>query len=128
MVKRLAVMVAAVLAVSMAVCTLGLAALEKILDEAHGMATEICMHMERGDGEEAREGLVRLANFWEENMGVLEVLCDHGDLHTVQEKIIQAEVCSEHTDMEDFYASVMLIGANLEHIREEEALRLSNLY
>lgn len=128
MVKRLAIMVAAVLAVSLAVCTAGLVVLEGILEEAHGMATEIGVYMERGDGEAAKEGLVRLANRWEESMGVLEVLCDHDDLHAVQEKIIQAEICAEHTDMEDFYASVMLIGANLEHIRDEEALRLSNLY
>ena len=126
--KRLAIMVIAVLVGSLALCTTGLKTLNRILDAAHDTASGICMQMEQGRREEAMAGLVRLADYWQEQMPLLEVLCDHDDLHAVQEKIIQAEICAEYTDLEDFYAAVMLIGENIEHIRDEEALRLSNLY
>lgn len=126
--KRLTIMVAVTLVLSLAVCTAGLYALNRVLDQAHSMTTDICMHMERGNEAAAEEGLVHLATFWEEHLSLLEMLCEHDDLHEVQERIIQAENCARYTDMEDFFVSVMLIGESVEHIRDEEALRLTNLY
>lgn len=126
--KRLKIMVFSVLAVSMAVCGAGLLTLNHILDQACDKATTICMYMEQGSEAAAEAGLVDLATFWADNMSLLEVLCEHDDLHDVQEKIIQAETCVRYTDMEDFYAAVMLIGESIEHIRDEEAIRLSNFY
>lgn len=126
--KRMKIMVFSVLALSLALCTAGLLTLNHILDHACEKATAICMHMERGNEAAAEAGLVDLATYWGHHKELLEVLCEHDDLHEVQEKIIQAETCVRHTDMEDFYAAVMLIGESLEHIRDEEALRLSNFY
>lgn len=126
--KRLAIMVTAVLIVSLAICTAGLTILNRTLDRAHAMTMEICMDMEQGNEAAAKETLVKLANYWKDHLSLLEVFCDHDDLHEVQERIIQAEICVRYTDMEDFYASVMLIGEGLEHICDEEALRISNLY
>ena len=69
-----------------------------------------------------------LASLWDEKAALMEVLCFHDDLHEVKERIIQAEICIEYTDMEDFYGSVALIGEAIEHIRDQEALNLTNLY
>lgn len=84
--------------------------------------------MEQGNVIAAREGLTALANLWAQRATLLEMLCAHDDLHEVKERIIQAQICISYTDMEDFYANVSLIGEALEHIRDGEALRLSNLY
>ena len=126
--KRLTITVAAVLAACLAVCAASMLAVNAVLDEAHEMATEIFVTMEEGDVTGAREGLIALATLWDERSGLLELLCEHDDLHEVKERIIEAEICVAYTDMEDFYGSVALIGEGIEHIREKEALTLANLY
>lgn len=125
--KRLAVMIAVVLAASAAVCTGALAYLHGVLEEAHGLSTEIFVCMEEGDITAVREKLVELAAVWEESEGWMETFCDHDDLHEVKQRIIEAEICMEYTDMEDFYSSIALIGEGIEHIRDEEALSWTNL-
>lgn len=126
--KRLIVTTAIVLALSLGLCTWSLVTLNGILDEAHGYTVRVFTLMEKGNVTAAREGLVALANLWDERMTLMEILCAHDDLHEVKERIIQAEICISYTDMEDFYASVSLIGEAIEHIRDGEALRLTNLY
>jgi hypothetical protein len=127
-VKRLAITTAAVFAVCIAICTWSLVTLGGILDEAHTRTVEVFAQMERGNVTAAREGLVALANLWDENETLLELLCPHDDLHEVKERIIEAEICISYTDMEDFYASVSLIGEAIERIRDSEALKATNLY
>lgn len=128
MVKRLMITTIIVFSLCIALCTWSLITLNGILDEAHAYTVEVFTQMEKGNVTAAREGLIALANLWDEKMTLLEVLCAHDDLHEVQERIIQAEICVSYTDMEDFYASVSLIGEALEHIRDGEALRMTNLY
>lgn len=126
--KRLTITTAAVLAACLILCTWSLNMLNGVLDEAHGYTVEVFAQMEKGNITAAREGLVALANLWDEKATMLELLCAHDDLHEVKERIIEAEICISYTDMEDFYANVSLIGEALEHIRDGEALRLTNLY
>lgn len=125
--KRLAILTLAVMVVSMAVCVGSMLALNGILDEAHDISTSVFVAMENGDVIAAREGLVALATLWDEKAMLMEVLCAHDDLHEVKERIIQAQITMEYTDMEDFYSSVALIGEALEHIRDEEGVSWTNL-
>jgi len=127
-VKRLLITTIAVFAACIALCTWSLITRNGILDEAHDHTVEVFAQMEQGNVIAAKEGLVALANLWDEKMTLLEVLCAHDDLHEVKERIIEAEICISYTDMEDFYSNVSLIGEALEHIRDGEALRLTNLY
>lgn len=126
--RRLTITTAAVLAACLMLCTWSLIAINAILDEAHEYTVEVFVQMEQGNVIAAREGLTALANLWAQRATLLEMLCAHDDLHEVKERIIQAQICISYTDMEDFYANVSLIGEALEHIRDGEALRLSNLY
>lgn len=126
--RRLTIITAGVLAACLTLCMSSMITLNKILDEAHGYTVEVFVQMENGNITAAREGLVALANLWDEKMTLMEILCAHDDLHEVKERIIQAEICVSYTDMEDFYSSVALIGEAIEHIRDGEALRLTNLY
>lgn len=125
--KRLAIMVALVLASAAAICVGALWYLNGVLEEAHGLSTEIFVSMEEGNITAVREKLVELAAVWEENSGLMETFCDHDDLHEVKQRIIEAEICMQYTDMEDFYSSIALIGEGIEHIRDEEALSWTNL-
>lgn len=126
--KQLTGVTAGVLAVSLLVCALSMIWLNSVLDEAHGITIDVFTAMEEGRVEDARQGLVALATLWDEHSDLLEMLCAHDDLHEVKERIIQAEICMEYTDMEDFYSTVALIGEGIEHIRDQEALRWTNLY
>ena len=126
--KKLLITTLAVLAACLSLCTWSLVTLNGILDEAHWYTVEVFAQMEQGNITAAREGLVALANLWHEKETLLELLCAHDDLHEVKERIIEAEICISYTDMEDFYANVSLIGEAIEHIKEGEALRLTNLY
>ncbi len=128
MVKRLLITTVIVFTACIVLCTWSLIALNGILDEAHEYTVEVFAQMEQGNVTAAREGLIALANLWDERMTLMELICAHDDLHEVKERIIEAEICVSYTDMEDFYANVSLIGEALEHIREGEALRLTNLY
>lgn len=125
--KRTAIVTAIVLILSVAVCTASLCVLNGILDEAHGLSTGVFVSMENGDVTAAREGLVALATLWDDHATLMEMLCAHDDLHEVKERIIQAEICIEYTDMEDFYSMVALIGEGIEHIRDQEGLTWTNL-
>lgn len=126
--KRLAIIISVVLALSLSICVASMHVLNGILDTAHELSTNIFVAMEAGDITAAREGLVALATLWDEKSTLMEMLCAHDDLHEVKERIIQAEICIEYTDMEDFYSAVALIGEGVEHIRDQEALTLTNLY
>ena len=126
--KRLTVITLCVLAACLGLCAWATVTLGGILDEAHAHTIRVFADMEAGDVTAAREGLVALANLWQEKTPLMETLCDHDDLHEVKERIIEAEISISYTDMEDFFAGVALIGEAIEHIREEEALRLTNLY
>lgn len=125
--KRTAIVTAMVLILSVALCAASQCVLNGILDEAHGFSTGVFVSMENGDVTAAREGLVALASLWDDNLTLLEMLCAHDDLHEVKGRIIQAEICIEYTDMEDFYSMVALIGEGIEHIRDQEGLTWTNL-
>lgn len=125
--KRTAIVTAAVLALSLAVCAASMGALNGILDEAHALSTGVFVSMENGDVTAAREGLVALATLWDDHAALMETLCAHDDLHEVKSRIIQAEICIGYTDMEDFYSMVTLIGEGIEHIRDQEGLTWTNL-
>jgi len=125
--KRLAWTVIAVFAACMGLCAAAQWGLNAILDEAHEMTTEVFVAMEEDGPETAKELLVELASLWDERAGMMELLCDHDDIHEVKERIIQARICVDYTDLEEFYSAVALVGEGIEHIRDKEGLKSANL-
>ncbi len=125
--RRLLILTLATLLVCAAVCTASQIAIDRLLTRAHDMNTEIHAAMENGDATGARDGLVALATYWDEHREILEILCDHEDLHNVGEHIIEARICMDCADAEDFYTAVALIGEGIEHLMDQEKLSWSNL-
>lgn len=125
--RRLFLSTLAVLAVCLALCFISHDALQRTLDEAHDMTISIFTDMEKGRIVSAREALTALAVYWKEKSAWMELICDHDDLHHVKELIIQAKICIDYTDMEEFYSAVALIGEGIEHIREAEMMSVRNL-
>ena len=58
----------------------------------------------------------------------LELLASHDALHEVQSSIAEAQICLECEDRDDFLRTMSQTAQGLAHLRDEEALRLSNLY
>lgn len=125
--RRLTITTLATLLVCVAICTASQITIDRLLTRAHDMNVEIHVAMERGDETRAREELAALATYWDEHRGLMEILCDHEDLHSVTERIIEARICLDYTDAEDFYTAVALIGEGIEHLMDQEKLTWSNL-
>lgn len=124
--KRLTLLLCAVLVFCLGGCTLAQRMLGNVLDRAHLATVEIFTAMEEGNKTRAKEELVALASLWNEKSPLLELICDHDALHNVKERIIQARICMDYTDMEEFYSAVALIGEGIEHILGTEGLSWSN--
>ena len=125
--RRLFISTLTVLIVCLALCFISHHALGSALNEAHEMTISIFTDMEEARLDAARETLTALAVFWKEHSEWMELVCDHDDLHHVKELIIQAKICIDYADMEEFYSAVALIGEGIEHIQEAEVLSLKNM-
>ena len=125
--KRLIILVCALLAVCVGGCALIQWRLGVLLDDAHIHTVRIHASMEEGNITRAKDDLVALATLWKDYSRLLELVCDHNDIHAVKTHIIQAHICINYTDMEEFYSAVALIGENIEHIRDSEGLSLFNI-
>ena len=53
---------------------------------------------------------------------------NHDALHDVDAAIAEAQICLECEDHDDFLRTMSTVRAGLEHLKDEEALRLANLY
>lgn len=122
--KRLAIQAAAVLTVCLCVCFAGQAALFPLLDEAQALCGEASAAAARGDSVRTRAALERLDALWSDGCPRLETFCDHEDLRTVREHILQARLSSDGGELA---AALAMAGEALKHIRDEEALRWRNL-
>ena len=81
-----------------------------------------------GDDMGAAECLTRLATRWQEERAAMEMLTSHDSLHEVYSELVDARVCLESGDFDDCYRALAQLGEALHHIREMEAVSLSNLY
>lgn len=126
--RRVLILTLAVFLVSMAICTTSLLTLNSIIDEARELRSEAVLSVENNDVRHAKEVMVELAMLWKEKAGILEFITSHDALHEVKTGIIEAQICLECDDHDDFLRNISLVGEGLEHIFDVEALRFSNLY
>ena len=64
----------------------------------------------------------------DERAALMETLASHDALHDVDAAIAQAQICLECEDHDDFLRTMADVSAGLSHLRDEEAVRWSNLY
>ena len=126
--KRMAVITAAVLMFSLAVCIFSHFGIKHIVEDARSLRTEAIEHMDGGDVQAAEETLVKLAQHLKDKQFLLEILCEHEDLHEIKEQLIDAQASIEFGSGEDFYQSIYRFGERIEHIADVESLRFSNFY
>ena len=126
--RRMLIVTLAVLLAAVAACALSMRALNGAVDEAERLRSAAVLAMEERRMSRAKELMVSLAEFWHERAPVLEMLAGHDALHEVQVGIAEAQICLECEDRDDFLRCMAVTGEALSHLRDEQALRLSNLY
>lgn len=126
--KRTLILTAAVLAVALAVCVASLLTLNGIVNEAERLLAQAEQAEGAGDIAGAQARLEALAEYWHGRSTLMEVLASHDALHDVDAAVDEARICLACGAHEDFLRAMSAIRAGLAHLKDEEALRLSNLY
>ena len=126
--RRALILTLSVLAVALAVCTASLLALNHTVAEAERLQSLAVLAVQEGRAAEAKTMVVELAEYWRDHGALMEMLASHDALHEVGAAIEEAEICLECEDHDDFLRTMSTVRAGLEHLRDEEAVRLSNLY
>lgn len=126
--KRTLAVTLAVLAVALAVCAASQRALNGAVDEAERLESLAVLAANEQRYADAKTLLGALAAHWRERSKVLEMLASHDALHDVDAAIAEAQICLECEDHDDFLRTMSNVHMGLEHLKDEEALRLSNLY
>lgn len=126
--RRTAIMTLSVFLIAVAICTVSLLMMSNIVERARTLRSEAILAVEDDDPERAKELMVELAELWKDKSGLLEVLTSHDALHEVKTGIIEAQICLECGDHDDFLRTISTVGEGLEHIYDVEALSISNLY
>lgn len=121
-------MTLSVFLIAVAICTVSLLMMSNIVERARTLRSEAILAVEDDDPERAKELMVELAELWKDKSGLLEVLTSHDALHEVKTGIIEAQICLECGDHDDFLRTISTVGEGLEHIYDVEALSISNLY
>ncbi len=126
--KRTLILTLTVLAVALAVCVASLNALNATVDEAERLQSLAVLAAEERDLSAAKTHMLALARFWSGRANLMEMLASHDALHDVDAAIAEAQICLECEDRDDFLRMMSGVRAGLSHLKDEEALRLANLY
>ena len=126
--KRMALITVLVLVFSLAVCIFSHFGIKHIVEDARHMRSQAIEYMDKGDIQAAEETLVNLAQHIRDKQFILEILCEHEDLHEIKEQLIDAQASIEFGSREDFFQSIYRFGERIEHIADVESLRFSNFY
>lgn len=126
--KRTLAVTLAVLALALGVCAASQRVLNGAVDEAERLQSLAVLAAEERRFSDAKTLVEALASFWKERSKALEMLAGHDALHDVDTAIAEAQICLECEDRDDFLRTMSDVRMGLEHLKDEEALRLSNLY
>ena len=126
--KKTAWITVLVFALSMAVCCFSKLSVDRIVKHARHLRTEAMLAMDAHDVQRAEVVLVELASFMKEKQPLLEIICDHNNLHEMKGNIIDAQASIEFGIEDDFYQAIYRFGEGLDHIADVESIRLTNLY
>ena len=113
---------------AVSLCAFSQARVCGVVEEMDLLRVEAETRARAGDDTGAAECLTRLASRWQEERAAMEMLTSHDSLHEVYSELVDARVCLESGDYDDCYRALAQLGEALHHIREMEAVSLSNLY
>ena len=126
--KRTLILTLAVLLGALALCVASLRYVNRSVDEAERLQNLAVLAVQEGRADEAKALMVALAGFWDDRAFLMETVACHDALHDVGAAIAEARICLECEDHDDFLRTMSSVDMGLRHLRDEEAVSLSNLY
>ena len=114
-------------ALSVTVCLAAGRVLTDFADACDGHRERALELARSGDRDGAEEELAAIRALMKEKAVWNEALTSHDALHEVSVALRDAEACLKTGDTDDFERAIGQMRECLEHIRDEEELRLSNL-
>jgi len=126
--KRTLMVTLLVLAAALAVCAVCQRALDDAVEEAERLQSLAVLAANEQRFSDAKTLMGALAEFWQERSRFLEMLAGHDALHDVASAIAEAQICLECEDHDDFLRTMSIVHMGLEHLKDEEAVSLMNLY
>jgi len=127
-VRRTLILTLSVLILALSACAGASAYLRDVIGEVRYLHNEAVRRVESGETDKAKEIMVQMAILWREKEPFLEVITSHDAIHEVKLGIIEAQICLECDDHDDFLRTISIAGEGLEHMESVEMLSLSNLY
>ena len=110
-----------------AICGWGISYIDEATDELSDMAMQLMDHAAAENYSAAAETITMMANRWERDKPVLEMLTDHDALHEVTEHLVQGQTHLRYRHANDFYQSMALLNESLRHLRDAEKLSITNI-
>ena len=117
-----------VVLVALGLCAFAQVHICSVVEEMDLLRVRAAEMARAGDGAAAMGCLTAFANRWEDARPALEMLTSHDSLHEVYCELVDAQACLENGDIDDCFRALAQLGEALHHIREMEAVSLSNLY
>lgn len=111
----------------LAVCLYALHSVTGFTDHARSLRSEAILAMDAGEVQQAEERLVQLAVHLKEHQTLLEIFCDHEDLHSLKGELIDAQASIEFGIEDDFYQAISRFGELLEHLAENQKISWRNI-
>lgn len=111
----------------MAVCIYALHAVTAFTGHARSLQSEAILAMDAGEVQRAEERLVQLAAHLKEHQTMLEIFCDHEDLHSLKGELIDAQASIEFGIEDDFYQAISRFGELLEHLADNQKVSWRNI-
>lgn len=112
---------------SIALCFFSLHTVTRFTEHARNLQSKSILAMDAGEIQQAEVLLVQLASHLKENQTMLEIFCDHEDLHSLKGELIDAQASIEFGIEDDFYQAIYRFGELLEHLAENQKIRWENL-
>lgn len=109
------------------VCIYSLYGVTAFTDRARSLRSEAILAMDAGEVQRAEEKLVQLATHLKDHQTMLEIFCDHEDLHSLKGELIDAQASIEFGIEDDFYQAISRFGELLEHLADNQKVSLRNI-
>lgn len=125
--KRTVFAITAILS-SVLICIFGFIVLKKSCETLISPLKEIAEYARNDDIETAKKKTDEMILIWEETHGKIEALTHHSETDELEEIVKSLPVYASQSDMERLEEKSEIAINRLEHIRENELPKLSNIF
>lgn len=124
---KLILRTAAVLACALMLCLWADRSVDRFTLRARHLRTEAAEAIAEDSVQRAEVVMVELAGHMKHNQTMLEILCDHEDLHQLKGDLIDAQASIEFGIEDDFYQAIYRFGEVLDHLSDTHRFSLSHI-